>query len=143
MAAAGSSCVPVRARIAPSPDPGFFAEVACKDGASMILEERGGRYAPTTHSCLDYFGGPNACTLTTKPQMLAWLDGVVARTGRACEVTDVRYLAYRSTGEAYYELACEGAPGFVLETKPDGAGAKAIACSDARGLGDGCRLGQS
>ena len=138
---AGANCTPAKARAIVGRPTGRtrFFEVACADGAAFVLEvPLSGK--PIAHACADYLGGQDACTLTNRAQVLAWLGRTAKAGGRTCTVSDFRYLTYRTTGETYYELACSGASGFVVETAPGGGFKQAIGCSEAHGLGGGCTL---
>lgn len=111
-------------------------EVACQEGAGFVLDRLdNGQVASRT--CLE---SASACTLTPRAQQFAALNPAVAKAGRTCTISDLRVVGTSaSTRSTFYELACSGATGFMLETRADGS-ARAVDCLQATGIGGGCKL---
>ena len=59
--------------------------------------------------------------------------------GKATTVT-VMIGADKNSGSTYYEVACQGGSGFVLQASAQGAFQQAIECAKAQGIGGGCEL---
>jgi len=84
--------------------------------------------------------GNMECTLTSKDQVMAYINGLVAKSGHQCQVSGTHYIgADKTSGDAYYEVGCGSQAGFVLDTDKTGAYKNVISCAQAAGLG-GCTL---
>lgn len=143
--AAGRTCPVSDARYVgtSSTDGTTFYELACGSAPGFRLGVPAAATAkPEAVDCLALEGTGNACKLTTKAQSLASLTPLVQASGRTCQVKDGRYVgASDQAGASYYEVACAGAPGFmVATTTATGKFKEAIDCSRAQGLAGGCTL---
>jgi hypothetical protein len=119
-----------------------FFEAACEGGRGYVIRTAApGAPAPAqVQPCEQYLGAPNACTLTTKAQIVAGLGRLASQGGAACTPSDGRFVGSNASG-ALYEVACgAGAPGYMLETDLSGALSAALECSKARELAGGCKL---
>ncbi len=81
------------------------------------------------------------CTLSDRASQLAMVDRLVTQSGKPCAIKDRRYVGTSpSTGEIYYEVACQDGKGYVIQTAADGAYKAMIDCAAAEGIGGGCTL---
>jgi hypothetical protein len=117
-----------------------FYEVACGTQAGYRLGvPTSGR--PTATECAALMDGPNACTLTTKAQIVASLAPIAQASGKTCQVSDVRWMGQGAkTGDTFYEFGCGQQPGFIAVLDSTGKFKQAVDCAKAQGLGDGCKL---
>ena len=139
---AGHTCTVNGGRFIGSTTTTDYYEVACTEGGGYILEATHDGAAPKTNNCLIYGQSGNIkCTLTTEAQQNTYVDKMVAADGKPCDVAARRYVASGTDGSDYYEVACADKTGFMLKTNPNGAfSGMVIPCSQASGLGDGCKL---
>ena len=140
--AAGRGCAVSDARYAGSSTQGeTFYELACSGSGGFQLGVPASGPLEV-NDCLMLAGTSRACTFTTKAQALAGLAPLVKVSGRACQVSDGRYIgASDVTKQTYYELACGAAPGFVLATDTStGSFKSTMSCSAAANLAGGCKL---
>lgn len=120
-----------------------FYEIACtppqlgfRMGVKPVITD-----SPVVDDCANLLGTSQECKLTTKAQILESYAPLVAKSGKACQVSDFRSIGRaKSTGETYVEIACGAQPGFVLITDNGGAFKSAVDCAKAGGIGDGCKL---
>lgn len=119
-----------------------YYEVGCTGAAGFLLAvSETGAKPPEVTDCLAVQGTPQACTLTTKAQLVASYQPVVAKSGKACQLSDVRSIgASRESGDTYTEIACGSAGGFVLVQDRAGTFKSAVDCGKADGIGGGCKL---
>ncbi len=115
-------------------------EVACSEGMGYILDrpDAGSTATLSVNDCLAAEAGGYDCALTPKAARVAYITSIAGRSDRPCTVADARYMG--KAGESqFFEVACNGAQGFVMETKA-GAVVRAIDCIEAQGIGEGCKL---
>lgn len=115
-------------------------EVGCSEGMGYIVDLPKAAGAVKTTDCIVASGGGYQCKFTPKAQIVSYIGGLAAKTGRACQVSDARLVGATSRGTSYYEVACAGAAGFVFETDATGKIGKPIDCLEATGIGGGCKL---
>lgn len=113
-------------------------EVACSEGLGYIIDRPVSGAAKAT-DCLAADAGGFDCKLTPKANRTAFIARIAAGSNRPCTVADGRYMGASASGAAYYEVACGGTQGYVLETK-NGAFVRAFDCLEAAGIGEGCKL---
>lgn len=113
-------------------------EVACSEGLGYIIDRPATGAAKAT-DCLAADAGGFDCRLTPKATRTAFIARIAAGSNRPCTVADGRYMGASASGAAYYEVACGGTQGYVLETK-NGAFVRAFDCLEAAGIGEGCKL---
>ncbi|MBX7249514.1 MAG: hypothetical protein K1X35_10795 [Caulobacteraceae bacterium] len=113
-------------------------EVACGASIGYIID-RPATGAPTAVDCISASASGAECKLTSKEQINAYIGSIATRSGRPCNISGTRVMGSTSSGSTYYELACAGAQGYVMETK-GGAFVRAIDCLEAAGIGGGCTL---
>lgn len=141
---AGRTCTVADVRYAGSvPAEGQdFYEIGCAApqlGFLLGVSNKGA--APIVNDCIALLGGPQECKLTTRQQIAGSFQPLVARSGKACQVSDFRSIGKSKTsGETYTEIACGSTPGFVLVQDTSGGFKSAVDCAKAGGIGDGCKL---
>ena len=113
-------------------------EVACSEGLGYIID-RPLTGPANSFDCLSADAGGLDCKLTPKAQRTAFIAAIAARANRPCTVADGRFMGASASGAQFYEVACGGAQGYVLETK-NGAFVRAFDCLEAAGIGEGCKL---
>jgi len=114
-------------------------ELACSEGMGIILDRPdAAATAPSSFTCLAAEAGGYNCTLTDKAARTAWIAGLARSTGKPCQVSDARLMG-TARGADFYEVACAGAAGFVMEAK-DGRVSRTIDCLEASQIGGGCTL---
>ena len=117
-----------------------FYEVACGSAPGYRLAVPPGG-TPVANDCAALLDSPNACTMTTKPQVIAALAPVVQASGKTCQVSDVRWMGQgQKTGDTFYEFACGSTPGFVAVVDNTGKLKQAVDCAKAGGIGEGCKM---
>lgn len=113
-------------------------EVGCTEGLGYVIDKQGAD-APKATDCLAADAGGFDCALTPKAQRTAYIATLAAKGNRPCTVTDGRYMGATARGAQFYEVACGGAQGYVLEVNA-GAVTRALDCLEAAGIGQGCKL---
>jgi hypothetical protein len=113
-------------------------EVGCTEGMGYLIDRLPGQPVKAA-DCLAADAGGYDCKFTPKANRTAYISAIAARSNRPCTVSDGRYMGATSGGSAFYEVACGGTNGYVLETK-GGAFVRALDCLEAAGIGDGCKL---
>ncbi|HLZ83419.1 MAG TPA: hypothetical protein VKQ54_07605 [Caulobacteraceae bacterium] len=142
MARSGRACVVEKGRYLGSTDDQNVYEVACREGGGYILKAaKAPSGATTATTCLAYGGNSNLrCLLLTREQQLAAVAGLIAASGKPCTMTDKRYLGSTAAHHDYFEVACSGGKGYMLEFDPAGKLAAATDCLQANDIGGGCLL---
>ena len=113
-------------------------EVACAEGLGYVVDKQG-TDAPKATDCLAADAGGFDCALTPKAQRTAYIASLAAKANRPCTVSDGRYMGATARGAQFYEVACGGAQGYVLEVA-NGSVTRALDCLEAAGIGEGCKL---
>ncbi len=141
VAAAGHACAPKDARYAGSNETVSIYEVACQDGSGFVLERPVAAGAPKVLPCVQTLGqGALECQLTSKQAIVASLAKIAAQTGKACQVSDARFVGLEAkTSNPIYEVGCGPAAGFMMEADNAGKLVQVIGCGSAHGLG-GCKM---
>jgi hypothetical protein len=143
---AGHTCTVSKGRFVGATKDVDIYEVGCGEGGGYILETApegsGSTVAPKTTSCLIYgsVAGGITCTLLTDAEQNAYLDKLLAASGKPCPIKARRYVGSIPDGADFYEVACTDNSGYVVQTSASGAFAKLIPCQQASGIGDGCKL---
>ena len=138
--AAGATCTPSNARaMGATPAGDAYFEVSCAEGSGVVLQTSRGK-PPTTSPCAAFIGGATECKLTTPEQVNASIASMAAKSGKACTMSQFRYVGSTSSGSTYYEVACGSSPGFMMEANASGAFASAIDCAKAQSVAGGCTL---
>jgi len=90
-------------------------EVACQGAVGQILT-----YAPPApakhYDCFAVLSTPNIrCRLPGNADLKSVVAGCVTQSGRTCAISDFRFDGSTPAGDAYYEVGCTGALGFILK----------------------------
>lgn len=142
IAAAGKTCAVSDAKyIGTSPSTGqTYYEVACGQapGYRIAVPASG---PPAATDCAALLDSQNACTMTTKAQIVAALTPVAQSAGKSCQVSDVRFVGVGTkTSDTFYEFACGAQPGFIAIVDNTGKLKQAVDCAKAQGIGEGCKM---
>ena len=142
MARSGRACAVEKGRYLGSTEDLNVYEVACHEGGGYILKAAKGPGGPTTAStCLAYGANSNLkCILLTPEQQLGAVASLIAASGKPCTMTNKRYLGSTAAHHDYFEVACSGGRGYMLEVDPAGKLAAATDCLQAGDIGGGCTL---
>ena len=141
----GVPCTVKDARFVGSSDTQSVYEASCQEGPGYLLQTPApGKSGPTqVIPCAAIQSQATHCTLTTQDQVNAYIAGLAAKSGKPCQVSASRYVGSdKTSGDAFYEVACGQGIGFFVSTDKAGAYKTAMDCSQARGLG-GCTLTDS
>ncbi len=145
IAKSGTACDPDKVRAIGHNTTVTAFEVACTAGQDYLLQIS----APprldkpvTMVPCLALPpDGAIQCTLVDRATQLAFVDKLATQSGKPCAVKDRRYIGTSpTTGDTYYEVACQDGKGYVLSTAANGSYKAAIDCAAAEGIGGGCTL---
>jgi len=114
-------------------------EVACEGAVGQILTYA--PPAPTKHyDCFAVLGTPNIrCRLPANADLKAVVGGFVTASGRTCTISDYRYVGGTPAGDAYYEVGCTGALGFIIKHTAANQSTP-IDCAQALGTNLECKL---
>ena len=116
-------------------------EGACADGTAFVLQSPrvGATQKLTAISCLDL--KPGDCTYFPKDKYLGQLATMAQPSGRACQITDARFVGQTAEHHTFFELACSDAKsGYVLEADAANHYVRAIDCGRSGAMGLGCEL---
>ncbi len=112
-------------------------EVACKEGMGYMVIGAADASAPAkTYDCLTTLGNASlTCHLPENADPKQGLTPLIAASGATCTLKDARAIGSTSTGEAYYEIACQQGPGYILSKAAPGVTppVTAIPCIQAMG----------
>jgi hypothetical protein len=97
-------------------------EVACKEGLGYIVIGAPNAATPAkTYDCLSTLGNATlTCRLPGNADPKQGLAPLIAAAGLTCTLKDARSIGATSSGEAFYEVACQQGPGFILTKAPPG-----------------------
>jgi hypothetical protein len=117
-------------------------EIGCADGDAYILQApRVGSPKPAVAAnCFRLDAGK--CAFFPKDKFIAKLSSLAQPAGRACQVTDGRYIGTSGSNKnSYYEIACtDEKAGFVLQVDASDKFVGAIDCARASAIAGGCTL---
>jgi hypothetical protein len=141
------SCRVTNARAIGHSDTGTALEVACQDGAGYLVQASyplSGAKPASFSPCAGVRPDMNLqCTLTDAAATNTYLAGLVGRAGKTCEVNAYRFVGLgrgiSDNGDAYYEVACAGGGGLMLDVDSAG-GVFPTACAGADYIAGGCKL---
>lgn len=140
-------CKMTDARAIGHTDASTMLEVACEGGAGFIVQASyplSGDEPAVFTPCAGYQPGMTLqCALTGAAATDAWIASLVAKTGKRCQLKGHRYvglgIGLSDKGDAYFEVACQGGAGFMLDV--DAAGnVYPTPCADAGYMAGGCKL---
>ncbi len=117
-------------------------EVSCAEQKGYVVDVLlpGSTAKPNVIDCLAMSTTANACTLTPKATMVAGVSALAKKADAACEVTDVLWVG--TLGKAnnrLIEVACQGKPGFMIESTAQDEFIRSHDCVRAEAYG-GCKL---
>jgi hypothetical protein len=120
-----------------------IVELKCKnrpDGAIAIFSAG----PAVIYDCLFAELNGYRCSFSKQTPLYPRLSADLKAYGKgSCEVSDVR-LVGRNDTEGYFEVACaDGLPGWVMSypvNTPNPKSKEILACSQAKGIGGGCKL---
>ena len=142
LTSAGKSCTVSNARPMGATATGEqYFEVACSGSAGYVIKTGVAGAKPDVMECAQFLGSPQACTLTTKEQIVASVATLQKASGQPCATaSDARFVGSGTNG-SYYEIACgSGNPGYIIQVDASGAYKAAFECSKAQSIGGGCKL---
>ncbi len=111
-------------------------EVACKDGMGYMIIGAADATPAKSYDCLTTLGNASlTCRLPGNADPKQGLTPLIAAAGAPCTLKDARSIGSTSSGESYYEIACQQGPGFILTKAAPGVtpAASAIPCVEAMG----------
>jgi hypothetical protein len=144
IAKTGVACAPIAVRPLGHSTTLTVVEVKCQSGDGYILQTS----APprldkpaSMNPCVGYDPSMNIhCELTDRAAQMAVVDRLTTQSGKPCTVTDRRFVGVAKSGDMFYEVACQGGKGYILEASANGGFKMAVDCAAADALGGGCRL---
>ncbi len=91
-------------------------EVACKEGLGYVVIGAPNATTPAkSYDCLTTLGSPSlTCRLPGNADPKQGLAPLMAAADTPCTIKDARSIGATSAGEAFYEVACQQGPGFIL-----------------------------
>lgn len=144
VAKAGRTCVPEKARGVGQGQKNAYFEVLCQGGQGFIIVTSAPPNADEPvqmNTCLVYEPGGNLfCELTDRATQLQAIDALVVKSGKSCTVSDRRYVLSTKDGANYYEVACQGGSGYMVQENAKGELARILDCGSADFVGGGCTL---
>ena len=145
IAKAGMVCNPEKMRAIGHNTSITAFEVACSGGQDYIMQTSSPLRLDKPVTMVPCLALPAdstiQCTLIDRATQLAFVDKLVTQSGKPCAVKDRRYIgASPTTGDSYYEVACQDGKGYVLQTAANGSYKAAVDCAAAEGIGGGCTL---
>ncbi len=134
--AAHVPCTPTDAAFVGKSGKSSVYEVACKEGLGYMVIGSDGATPAKAYDCLTTMGNASlTCRLPGNADPKQGLAPLVAAAGATCTLKDARAIGSTSSGESYYEVACQQGPGFILTKAAPGATppVSAIPCIEAMG----------
>jgi len=138
----GHPCTATGARVMGATAGGeTFYEVACSGDTGYVLSMGGGK-APEASDCLQTLGGgATECQLTTKAQLMNNMTKLASGAPTPCTVDNARMVGSdKASGAMYYEVACQGGTGYMIQANAQGGFQQAWDCAKAQNIGGGCSL---
>ncbi|HVZ29884.1 MAG TPA: hypothetical protein VG839_05790 [Asticcacaulis sp.] len=115
-------------------------EIGCAASAGGLIDypQLGADGKPAFSSCLAMVDTKQACTFTTKDQMIDSVKPLASAADKNCQVNNARLAGTTKEGDGYfYEIGCANQPGFMVQTKLDNTFVRSVTCLQATSLG-GC-----
>lgn len=120
-----------------------YFEVACNEGLGYVVQNG---VEPKAFNCLAINeaaaadaaagkAGGVTCRLQANMDPKQGLGAMLRTAGRACTVTNARAMGATPQGEEYFEAACEGGRGYVIQTGAPGSGTATTALDCAQFIG--------
>jgi hypothetical protein len=119
-------------------------EVACKEGLGYVVITGDGGAPAKTFDCLATLGNATlTCRLPANTDPKQGLAPLLTAVGATCPIKDARWIGSNSSGAVYYEVACQGGPGYIVTRAPQGTSPAAtlVPCIEAtEGSNVTCKL---
>jgi hypothetical protein len=112
-------------------------EVGCAQGSGYLIDALH-EGTPTAITCLQAEAVYD-CKLTPKAQRMQPVIAWTAAADKSCQVTNARFVGVTEAQHQFFEVACTGKPGYMLETNGSTL-VKSVPCAEASGIGGGCTL---
>ena len=141
--AGGRNCDIDKNRVIGTTEAMSLYEVSCQGGSGyIILVPRSGAAAPTLNPCVGYdeLNSSLKCELTAPAQRAAYVDQIVAASGKNCSIKTKRYVGKTADQSDFIEVACTDGKGYIIQSDNAGKFREATDCVNAGGLGGGCTL---
>jgi hypothetical protein len=125
-----------------------YVELSCKDGSGYLLAGSNPLHAGSSVQALPCIAVSDSaalqCQLQNRAKAIAAVDGLMAKSGAECTITNRRLVGTAKNGDSLYEYACSSERGYILRTDVNGEVVGGIECGepDAKTLG-GCKLTKS
>lgn len=113
-------------------------EIACRQGMGYVLQNYAG-HPVKIFDCVSLAPTASPCRLPENKDAKLLLTSLVKATGRTCTVTDDRVLGGTKAGDAFFEVACQEGPGFIIK-RPNPAAGEAPAAYDCGKVNIECKL---
>lgn len=141
---AGINCAVTKARGIGHNATNALFEVACDDGEGYVMATT----APPDpnkqvqySACLDLPADASVqCQYTTLAAVLSAVDPLMAKSGKACQITDRRLLGRNDEGDKYFEVSCREGTGYVLQRTGAGELGQVVTCAELGTTAGGCQL---
>ena len=111
-------------------------EVACKEGLGYMIVSNTDATPTKSYDCLTTQGNASlSCKLPENADPKQGLAPLVTAAGATCTLKDARAIGSTPAGEAYYEVACQQGPGYILTKAAPGTTppVSVIPCIEAMG----------
>jgi hypothetical protein len=122
-------------------------EVACQGGPGYIIDASFPESASKPATFAPCFALPPdsamKCALTDDATSAAYINGMVAKMGKPCDVKARRFVGSASDGASFFEVSCQDGKGYMIEQATNGDIKPAIDCAAADNIGGGCTLTNS
>jgi hypothetical protein len=141
---AGLQCSIARARGIGHTASNTLFEVACDDNNGYILAtslKPDANQSVQPIACADLPENSKIrCTLSDPRAALLVADALMAKSGKACQVTDRRAFGSNASGDKFYEVSCQEGTGYVVQQTATGDFGQAVTCTDIGAMAGGCQL---
>jgi hypothetical protein len=119
-------------------------EVACQGGPGYIIDASFPVSAAKPATFAPCFalppGSAMKCTLTDDATSAAYINAMVSKMGKPCDLANQRYVGATNDGASFFEVSCKDGKGYMIEQSANGAIKPAIDCASADNIGGGCTL---
>lgn len=144
IAKAGLACSITKARGVGHTATSALFEVACDDNSGYILATTlspNANKEVQSSSCAELPANSNIrCTLSDPNAALLVADQLMAKSDKACKVTERRIFGGNAAGDKFFEVACEQGTGYVVQQTASGDFGQAVTCADIGTMAGGCQL---
>lgn len=145
IAKAGSGCLVDQGKVKGQTPALTVYEVKCQNGAGILAMAARPQTPDSAFSVLPCIRAPEAnvkCDLTTDEANAAPIRAMATRATPPCNVGNMRFVASMTTGD-FYEFACTGADGIMVQVNAKGDMVRTLTCAQAIQVQGGCTLSSS